>query len=338
MSTTIKITSGDTILTEGTRDTPAPIITNSGYPILRLELGCGTNCLNVQYFNVTTKESSEVFFVPSIYADYTDDDGNALIAYFDYADESAEDTVLVVRSIFDGEIISKINREFISPLNPANTLIFLNENNIYVAYDRIIGATRSEYYNDGNGFLWEMQETVSFNRNTTSDSVYTDYDDFYFSYLFDKIFCFSSGVGAWRTTVHINTDGTFNGYYLDSDAGFQTVCVFSGNFTSLIKTGDYEYSMICETLNIHNKVGTRTVLNGIPTTYANPYGFDDAYEFKLYLPGKNLDELPLEYKQWVYLPWENPENDEHYSNPDYGNVLTAFGLYNEGGKQGYIVR
>ena len=181
------------------------------------------------------------------------------------------------------------------------------------------------------------KEIVPFNQNATSDNVYTDYENLDFSYLSDKIFYFSSGVGAWGTEVQINADGTFDGYYLDSDAGSQMVCVFNGRFTALKKTGAYEYSMTCEELTVQNEVGTQTILDGIFTTYVNPYGFDDANEFKVYLPGKNLNELPLEYKQWVHLPWETPEEDNYYSDPDYGNVLTAFGLYNERGKQGFIV-
>ena len=164
---------------------------------------------------------------------------------------------------------------------------------------------------------------------------YSDYDYLKFSDLFGQIFYFYSGAGAWCTMVHINTDGTFNGYFLDSDAGSQTMCIFSGAFTSLKKTGAYEYSMTCETLNIQNEVGSHAVLNGIPTTYASPYGFDDAKEFKLYLPGKPLDELPLEFKQWVQVPWEDPENDNYYRDYAYGDVLTTYGLYNEQGKQGF---
>ena len=171
--------------------------------------------------------------------------------------------------------------------------------------------------------------------SATEANMHIDPDNLAFSYLFDYIFCFSSGMGAWRTMVHINADGTFDGYYLDSDAGSQYVCIFNGKFSSLIKTGEYEYSMTCETLNTQHEVGTQAVVNGIPTTYTSPYGFDDANVFKLYLPGKSLDELPLEFKQWVYLPWTDPEEGEYYINSDYGNILAAYGLYNEDGKQGF---
>lgn len=40
-----------------------------------------------------------------------------------------------------------------------------------------------------------------------------------FSKLSKYQFVFSSGVGAWQTMLNINEDGSFKGYYSDSDMG-----------------------------------------------------------------------------------------------------------------------
>ena len=166
-----------------------------------------------------------------------------------------------------------------------------------------------------------------------NSGVFDDIDNLEFSALSDLEFWFGSGAGAWSTVVTILSDGTFNGYYHDSEAGSSDddypngtryECYFSGKFSSLKKTGDYEYSMKCELLQLEGTPGEEKIIDGVKLITSEPYGFDNADEFFLYLPGKKTSELSEEFLSW-----------SHGSASD--GVLTCYGLYNAGGEQGFIV-
>ncbi|WP_312700853.1 hypothetical protein [Sedimentibacter sp.] len=154
---------------------------------------------------------------------------------------------------------------------------------------------------------------------------------FNFSLLSDWEFVFSSGAGGWATIVQIGPDGTFSGSFHDSEMGATGddypdgtiyVCDFTGEFKSVEKIDDYEYSMKCENLMQEGIDGEEEIINGIKYIISTPYGFDDAGEFRLYLPGKKVSELPSEYVEWIYGLEES-------------DVLEFYGLYNFGGKQGF---
>ena len=59
-----------------------------------------------------------------------------------------------------------------------------------------------------------------------------------------------------------------------------------------------------------------------------PYGFDNANEFLLYLPGKSLHELPEAFLGWVQINLMAVD----IRNTD---ILESYGLYNVEGKQGF---
>lgn len=166
---------------------------------------------------------------------------------------------------------------------------------------------------------------------TAKTDVAADNDGFDFSVLSDLEFIFSSGAGGWATLVRIAPDGTFSGDFYDSEMGMAGddypdgtvyICNFTGKFTSLKKIGDYEYSMKCENLTQEGIEGEEEIINGIKYITSTPYGFDDAGEFRLYLPGKDISELPSEYTEWIYGLEES-------------KVLDFYGLYNVVGKQGF---
>lgn len=155
--------------------------------------------------------------------------------------------------------------------------------------------------------------------------------------LADIVFVFLGGAGAWQTEVTISSDGSFKGYYSDSDMGdigsdypngTQYVCYFSGKFSQLKKISDFEYSMECDSLSQEGTVNEETIGDdGIRYITSKPYGFDDAGEFRLYLPGMKINDLPEGFMEWVSVPRE--------TNPESGGRLPFFGLYNVGGKEGF---
>ena len=183
-----------------------------------------------------------------------------------------------------------------------------------------------------------IDKTVSSSANTIntptpSEMDFSDNDQLSFSDLNGIEFWFGSGVGAWCTTVTIQSDGTFVGYYQDSEMGStgymypngtRYECNFQGKFSSLTKTGAYQYSLKCESIEMQGTVGEEKFEDDIKKVTSEPYGFDNADEFVLFLPGKQTSELPN-----GFLSWSNGlANDE---------VLTCYGLYNVGGEEGFIV-
>jgi hypothetical protein len=163
---------------------------------------------------------------------------------------------------------------------------------------------------------------------------YADRDDFTFSDVTDREFWFGSGVGAWCTIVHISPDGSFDGYFRDTDMGVtgdgypngtMYECVFKGKFSLPVKTGDYEYTFKCESLTQEGVVKEERIEDGVLIITSEPYGFDDADEFVIYLPGKKLSELPEAFLEWVQI----------FINADSDDTLTFYGLYNVGGEQGF---
>lgn len=180
-------------------------------------------------------------------------------------------------------------------------------------------------------------EAISLETPTSKPNTDHTTTDFTFADLADTTFIFCGGAGAWSTEVKISPDGSFSGYYSDLDMGDSGVdypngtqyeCLFSGKFSDLKKTGEYEYSMQCVSLTHEGTVNEEKIKeDGLRYITSDPYGFDNADAFILYLPGKKIDELPVEYAEWVGF-------SQNYKSDDM-NVLPFYGLYNVGGKEGF---
>ena len=149
-------------------------------------------------------------------------------------------------------------------------------------------------------------------------------------------FIFSSGAGGWGTFVTLQSDGSFAGDYYDSNMGetgngypngSRYECNFNGKFTDVVKISDYEYSMKIAYLNTDGTRGEEKIINGINVITSDPYGFDDAGEFILYLPGRNTSDLPEEFINWVQMPM---------GLSDMPATLPFYGLYNVNAECGFF--
>ncbi len=147
-------------------------------------------------------------------------------------------------------------------------------------------------------------------------------------------FYFSSGAGAWHTSLYINEDGTFSGYFQDSDMGDVgegypdgTVYYseFSGKFAELEKIDDLTYRTTIESIEYPLGDGDE-IIDGVHYYYATAYGLDGAEELLFYLPGSELADLPEEYRGWV-----------GYYNLDTAaeTKLPFYGLYNVTEQEGF---
>ena len=141
-------------------------------------------------------------------------------------------------------------------------------------------------------------------------------------------FVFSSGVGGWSTEIEIKNDGTFTGLYHDTNMEETYICNFSGKFCDVKQIDDYTYSMSLEYLKIEGTPGEVYYKDNIKYIYSEPYGFDNANEFIIYLPGVAVSKLPEEFLMWaksiVYKKIKDILPDGYYW------------LYNVGGKEGFI--
>ena len=150
-------------------------------------------------------------------------------------------------------------------------------------------------------------------------------------------FCFASGASGWRTDLYINPDGTFSGYFYDNDMGdvgggypkgTRYECNFTGKFTVYQQISEYEYSLKLGLVNLMKAAGQTTIIDGVRVITTDPYGLDNAHEFRLYLPDRKTADLPEPFLEWMRRPlaWYETE------------TLQVFGLYNVGGEQGFYAK
>lgn len=151
-------------------------------------------------------------------------------------------------------------------------------------------------------------------------------------------FIFASGAGAWDTTLTIYEDGSFEGYFHDSDMGdtgegYENgtvyVCEFYGSFTDIKKVNDYTYSMRLEAIELAEEPGKEWIEDGVLFVTGEPYGLVDAEEVLLYLPGAPTAELPEEFVTWIAMPngWSEDDLPVYLDNYGLYNVNTESGFY-----------
>ena len=163
--------------------------------------------------------------------------------------------------------------------------------------------------------------------------------EFGFANLSDWLFMFSSGAGAWSTELSINSDGSFQGLYNDSNMGesgegypdgTRYSCSFKGKFDNLEKVDEFTFKMKLISLTFAKEPGTEELADHVRYVYSTAYGLDSGEEFYLYLPGAELAKLPEEYRRWVgYYDLETVAETK----------LPFYGLYNinmENGFSSYV--
>ena len=146
-------------------------------------------------------------------------------------------------------------------------------------------------------------------------------------------FIFCSGAGAWSTELFISGDGSFSGFYSDSEMGDAgddypegTVyyCSFEGS-VELVEQVD-EYTVKLKVAEMYCQEETEpSIENGIRYVPTTPYGLENAGELELYLPGKPVAELSEDFLLWAMM--DLSENAE---------TLSFYGLYNPVDQTGFV--
>ncbi|MEI6132951.1 MAG: Ig-like domain-containing protein [Bacillota bacterium] len=180
--------------------------------------------------------------------------------------------------------------------------------------------------------------TVDGKKSAKCEVKILDYNSSYgtnikFSDLSGMEFLFSSGAGGWGTVLKIFSDGKFEGNYSDSDMGdtgpnypngIRYECSFSGKFSSLKRTGKYEYSLKCVSIKSEGIVGKEKIVDGVKVINSDPYGIEEVGDFYLYVPGKKTSGLSEEFLGWINGCYRN-------------GVIITYVLRNVGGEEGFYV-
>ena len=152
-----------------------------------------------------------------------------------------------------------------------------------------------------------------------------------------EIFIFSSGAGAWGSSLTLNPDGTFVGSYHDSEMGemgddypngtvYQSE--FSGQFGTIEKINDWSYALTLTELTTEDEVGAEWIEDGIRFVGSEALGLAGGTEFILYTPEAPTAELTEEFLSWnpdgyIWIE-ENHETLERYA---ICNLATEQGFY-----------
>ena len=157
-----------------------------------------------------------------------------------------------------------------------------------------------------------------------------------FERLDGTTFYFLSGAGAWSTELVVSPDGSFTGYYHDTDMGDSGIgypngtryeCDFSGTFALVEQRDEFTYILRLTSLALKEVPGTERVADGLKLISAEAYGISGGDEFMLYSPGSQSAGLPEEFLEWVRMAsaWEEPPE-----------TLPFWGLYNLGEQAGFF--
>lgn len=190
-----------------------------------------------------------------------------------------------------------------------------------------------------NSELVMIESTDSENDGTENEAEETENAEGTEINIFDEVknyeFRFSSGAGAWMTTLTIQPDGSFSGQYHDSDMGdtgedypygTEYMCDFHGKFTEPVVKNSYTWQFEIDSIQFEKEPETEEIIDGVKYIYQDAYGLEDAKEIYLYLPDAPVSELPEGYREWV---WYLALSDEE------GATLGTYGLYNVEAKEGF---
>lgn len=159
------------------------------------------------------------------------------------------------------------------------------------------------------------------------------------AYVFEVLpssFSLDSGMGSWHSSFDLNVDGTFAGTYFDlnmgeTGTGYSNgtvyICSYEGKFSVPEQFDEYRYVMKLEYLNIQDPIGTVYYEDDARYICSDAYGFDDADEFIIYLPGCPITNIAEEFVSW--LTWRLPLE---------GDILPDgyYGIYNSNAGIGFI--
>ncbi len=146
---------------------------------------------------------------------------------------------------------------------------------------------------------------------------------------------FSSGAGAWSTTLNLNIDGSFSGTFRDANLGevgedhpngTVRYCDFQGRFQILNKLNDYTYTLTLAELRSQQPEGEQAIEDEVLYISSTPYGLEGGSEFRLYTPEAPVSQLPKHFLSW----WPSRTADPK------PQTLSQWGLHNLSSEIGFF--
>lgn len=195
----------------------------------------------------------------------------------------------------------------------------------------IIDSSTENYKYAEEGYKYAKEYKILNTGNAVRAALKDNFEYHTLNNIFEIIpehFVFSSGVGGWSTEINIKSNGSFIGQYYDLDPesadieypdGTVYICKFNGKFSQPEKIDDYRYSMKLENLEVEETLDKVYYENNLKYICSEPYGFEDANEFIIYLPGIKITDLPQEVLYW--LPCFSIDVEET-------DIFTKYGIYN----------
>lgn len=154
---------------------------------------------------------------------------------------------------------------------------------------------------------------------------------------FAGVYEFCSGVGAWNTELTLNADGTFRGYFSDSDMGASELegtgcdaivyyCDFTGRLSPLTQISEWEYLATVDALDEGAPDGETYIEDNLLYYASHAYGVALGAQLRLYLPGTPKTMLPAGFLDWLSCRGMDIEWEE----------LPDAGLYNITNDCGFV--
>lgn len=166
-------------------------------------------------------------------------------------------------------------------------------------------------------------------------------EEYDFSELSGLEFYFASGAGGWNTVMHIHDDGSFDGYYHDSEMGSTGdgypkgclyECSFSGRLENYTPVNANSFSFTAAGLE-YEQPGREIIDDGIKFITAEPYGLSEGCTLMFYRAGTALSELGEEARMWLGRYGDVSENERlnmiAACNTEEGYAFSSYPMYAE---------
>lgn len=156
-------------------------------------------------------------------------------------------------------------------------------------------------------------------------------------------FIFTSGVGAWQTSLDIGKDGTLTGEFTDQNAGESGegydgtlwICQFTGRISNPEQTGPDTWKVSFTDLKYNQPSGTEEIEDRLRYAYTDAYGLETGGALEIYLPGAAVENLPEAYMSWISpLLFSGYFQDSFID--DVPDELPFCGIYNPEGEYGFF--
>ena len=184
----------------------------------------------------------------------------------------------------------------------------------------------------GNDEVLPNEETVATTETQPVSVSKNSSDDFSGEYIF------ASGAGAWGNVLNLNSDGSFEGVFHDTDMqsssdeqpynAFSYDCKYSGKFEIEKGDNDYTYYLTMTEFVTEKPIGEEWAEGAIKYIITQPRGIEDCKEFVLYTPDAPVDELPEEFLRWCSALKPLDENTS--------KTLTCYGIMNTESEIGFF--